>query len=63
MLPSMVKLLKKAAAPQCMFTCNFRGVDEVEVVKGLFGEEATDVLAVPSFLRQRISNGLSIWLT
>jgi hypothetical protein len=41
----MVKILKNAVAPQCMFTCNFRGFDEVEVVKGLFGEEATDVSA------------------
>jgi hypothetical protein len=45
MLPSNVRILKNVAAPQCMFTCNFRGFDEVEAVKGLFGEEATDVLA------------------
>lgn len=45
MLPSKVKILKNIAASLCPFTCNSRGFDKIEVVRGLFGDETTNILA------------------
>jgi hypothetical protein len=45
MLPSNVKISKNIKESRCKFMCNFRGFDEIEVVRGLFGDETTDILA------------------
>jgi hypothetical protein len=40
-----VKMLKNLKVSRCLFTDHFKGFDKVDVVKRIFGDETTEILA------------------